>query len=115
LRELEQAEAGEGSENTHTKDLILAEAAPEMTLADTNNLGINERIGFGESYYSGSIPNRIHNVSLTAQRINMAIVPPGKEFSFNRTLGDVSAAIGFRSAYIIKDGRTSLGDGGGVC
>lgn len=115
LREMEQAEAGEGSENTHTKDLILAEAVPEITLASTNDLGINERIGFGESYYSGSIPNRIHNVSLTAQRINMAIVPPGKEFSFNKTLGDVSAATGFRSAYIIKDGRTSLGDGGGVC
>jgi vancomycin resistance protein YoaR len=30
-------------------------------------------------------------------------------------VGDISAATGYQSAYIIKDGRTVLGDGGGVC
>jgi vancomycin resistance protein YoaR len=113
--EIEHAEEGSIPDGIWKKDLLLAETPPEITLADTNNLGINERIGFGESYYYHSIPNRVHNVSLTAQKINLAIVPPGKEFSFNQTLGDVSAATGFRSAYVIKDGRTALGDGGGVC
>ena len=36
-------------------------------------------------------------------------------FSFNDAVGDISAATGYQSAYIIKDGRTVLGDGGGVC
>jgi len=36
-------------------------------------------------------------------------------FSFNKSLGDVSADTGFEQAYIIKEGRTVLGDGGGVC
>ena len=115
LKELEGTDTANLIDGTITKPLVLTESEPETTLAGTNDMGIVEQIGFGESYYYHSIPNRIHNVSLTAQRIDLTIVPPGKEFSFNQTLGDVSAATGFRSAYVIKDGQTLLGDGGGVC
>jgi vancomycin resistance protein YoaR len=95
--------------------LPLATKPPDKTLADTNDLGISERIGFGESEYDHSIPNRIHNVKITTDRISNTIVPPGAEFSFNKTLGEVSARTGYRSAYVIRNGRTELGDGGGVC
>jgi vancomycin resistance protein YoaR len=88
---------------------------PEIPLSSTNSLGIAERIGFGESFYAHSIPTRVHNVALTAKRINLTIVKPGEEFSFNKTLGEVSAKTGFQPAYVIKSGRTELGDGGGVC
>ncbi len=88
---------------------------PQTTLAATNELGIKEKIGFGESEYDYSIPNRIHNVDITTKKVSDVIIPPGKEFSFNQTLGEVSNKTGFRSAYVIKDGRTELGDGGGVC
>ncbi|MCC6710735.1 MAG: VanW family protein [Candidatus Pacebacteria bacterium] len=100
-----------------TKELTLpfVTTTPDLTLEKTNNLGINQRIGFGESYYAHSIPSRIHNVALAAERINYSIVAPGKEFSFNKAIGDVSAQTGFQSAYVIKDGQTVLGDGGGVC
>lgn len=99
----------------YKKDFEFITTSPEVTLEQTNNLGIKERIGFGDSYYDHSIPTRIHNVDITAKKINFAIIPPGKEFSFNKTLGDVSSATGFKPAYVIKDGRTVLGDGGGVC
>lgn len=105
----------EKENNTFQKNLNLITSSPNIPLSETNNLGINERIGFGESYYYHSIPTRIHNVALTANRINYSIVAPGKEFSFNRALGDVSSATGYRPAYVIKDGATVLGDGGGVC
>jgi hypothetical protein len=49
-------------------------------LANTNDLGIQEVIGFGESWYDHSIPGRIDNVALTASRINNHIVKPGQEF-----------------------------------
>lgn len=98
-----------------TKELALAETPPTTSLASLNTLGLNERIGFGESYYAHSIPNRIHNVAITARRIDNTIIPPGTEFSFNKTLGDVSAETGYKSAYVIKNGKTELGDGGGVC
>lgn len=88
---------------------------PEITLDKTNNLGINELIGLGESAYAHSIPTRVHNVALTAKKINLNIIKPGETFSFNKALGEVSKATGFQPAYVIKNGRTELGDGGGVC
>lgn len=100
---------------TIDKDFPFVISDPDITLADTNNLGINERIGFGDSYYAHSIPSRIHNVAITAEKINYSIIPPGKEFSFNQILGEVSAVTGYKPAYVIKDGQTVLGDGGGVC
>lgn len=112
LRLIEE-DAIEGTTISHP--LPVAEAQPEITLADTNDLGIIERIGFGDSEYAHSIPNRVHNVKLTTDRISNIIIPPGEEFSFNKTLGEVSARTGYRSAYVIKNGRTELGDGGGVC
>lgn len=88
---------------------------PDITTDNTNRFGIKELIGSGYSEFTGSIPGRVHNVKLAASRMNGVLIEPGKTFSFNETLGDISAATGYQSAYIIKDGRTVLGDGGGVC
>lgn len=107
--------ADKAETTTITKKLPFVTTSPAFTLEKTNNLGIKERIGFGESYYAHSIPTRIHNVALAAKRINYTLVAPGKEFSFNKTIGEVSAVTGFQSAYVIKNGQTVLGDGGGVC
>jgi len=106
----------EGNSESQIDVLIpVKETPPQITLASTNDLGINEQIGFGDSQYFHSIPGRIHNVNLTATRINNTIVKAGAEFSFNESLGEVSAKTGFAPAYVIKNGRTELGDGGGVC
>lgn len=103
------------TENENIIEISLIKTNPGISLEKTNALGINERIGFGESFYEHSIINRVHNVGITAERISLTIVPPGEEFSFNKTLGEVSSKTGFRSAYIISGGKTVLGDGGGVC
>jgi vancomycin resistance protein YoaR len=88
---------------------------PDITTDKANNMGIREIIGRGTSLYQGSIPGRIYNVGLAATRINGLLVPPDSTFSFNQALGDVSAFTGYKQAYIIQNGRTVLGDGGGVC
>lgn len=88
---------------------------PEVTLAKSNDFGIEELIGEGVSNYSHSIPGRIHNVILAASKFNGVLIPKGKAFSFNETIGDISASTGYQPAYIIKEGKTVLGDGGGVC
>lgn len=82
---------------------------------DVNNLGINTLLGKGVSYFRGSIPNRIHNVNLAQSKFKGVLVEPGATFSFNEILGDVSGLTGYKAAYVIKDGKTVLGDGGGVC
>ncbi len=88
---------------------------PSVTTDVANNLGIKELIGRGYSEYQGSIPGRIHNVALASSRLNGVLIKPGETLSFVDTVGDISAATGYQSAYIIKDGKTMLGDGGGVC
>lgn len=88
---------------------------PAITTDKVNTFGIKELIGRGESQFRGSIPNRIHNIVMAASRLNGILVKPGDNLSFNDATGDISAATGYQSAYIIKDGRTVLGDGGGVC
>lgn len=87
----------------------------EYRTEDVNNLGIKELIGRGESDFKGSIASRVHNVSLAASKFNGIIIKPQETMSFNKILGDVSALTGYQQAYIIKDGATVLGDGGGVC
>lgn len=93
----------------------LTKVAADITLEKTNNLGIKEVIGFGESWYAHSIPNRIFNVSLATDRISNHIIKPGEEFSFNKALGEVSSRTGYKNAYVIEGGQTKLSAGGGVC
>lgn len=88
---------------------------PQITTEKVNNLGITELIGTGTSLFQGSIPTRIHNVNLGASRTNGALIAPGEEFSFNKTIGDVSSLTGYKQAYVIQNGHTVLGDGGGIC
>ena len=88
---------------------------PDITIAQANDLGISELIGEGVSDYSHSIETRIHNVLLAASKFNGVIVPKDAIFSFNNVIGDISASTGYQAAYVIKDGKTVLGDGGGVC
>lgn len=96
-------------------DLPVKKVLPKVTTADANNLGINKLLGEGVSNFAGSITNRIFNIGLAASRLNGALVPPGETFSFNKTVGEISGATGYKQAYVIKSGRTVLDDGGGVC
>lgn len=89
--------------------------APKIKTEDVNNLGIKELIGRGSSHFSGSIANRIYNIGLSSSRFKGVLIPPGEILSFNDIVGDVSNLTGYKQAYVIKDGKTVLGDGGGVC
>lgn len=88
---------------------------PNIKVADINNFGIKELIAVGKSSFAHSIPSRVFNVNLAASRINGVIVPPGEEFSFNKAVGEISRQTGYQTAYVISQGKTVLGDGGGVC
>ncbi|HEY5600670.1 MAG TPA: VanW family protein [Patescibacteria group bacterium] len=95
---------------------IAAEITPaEITTASVNNLGIKELIGKGSSNFSGSSNERIHNIRTATNKINGTLIKPNEEFSFNKTVGEITLATGYTTAYIISKGRTVLGEGGGVC
>lgn len=95
--------------------LPIENTPPEISTDEVNDLGIRELLGRGVSYFRGSIASRIHNIVLASSRLNGLLIKPGETFSFNNAVGDISAATGYQQAYIIQNGRTVLGDGGGVC
>lgn len=88
---------------------------PETTLSEANGFGIEEEIAEGKSDYTGSINERVHNVILGASKFHGILIPKDKVFSFDDVVGDISKSTGFTQAYVIKDGKTVLGDGGGIC
>lgn len=88
---------------------------PKITTGAANSLGITELIGSGTSLFQHSIASRVYNVNLAATRINGTLVAPGDTFSFAKAVGDVSSLTGYQQAYVIQNGKTVLGDGGGVC
>jgi len=88
---------------------------PDISSSKANSMGIKEQIGVGTSLYHGSIPNRIYNIQLAVSRLNGILIKPGEVFSFDNAVGDVSSLSGYKQAYVIQNGRTVLGDGGGIC
>lgn len=88
---------------------------PDVSLSQANTQGITELIGEGTSDYTHSIPGRIHNLLLASDKLHGTLIPKGAVFSYNDTVGEISARTGYQQAYVIINGRTELGDGGGVC
>jgi len=83
--------------------------------ATAEELGITELIASATTYFAGSGSGRRANIAEAASRFNGVVIGPGEEFSFNEHLGDVSPETGFEEAFIIYNGRTISGVGGGVC
>ncbi len=110
---LEKMENTIQSEDQISLPVIVSQA--KISTADSNSFGINSLLAKGESWYYHSIPSRIHNLDLASSKFHGILIPPGEELSFNQTVGDISMQSGYQQAYIIKNGRTILGDGGGVC
>lgn len=110
---LAELELGEEDELEIT--VLTTNTAPDFQTSEVNDLGIRELIGKGSSTFRGSISSRIHNINLASSRLNGVLIPPGEIFSFNRALGDISEFTGYKQSYIIQNGATILGDGGGVC
>ena len=100
----------------HTElEMSLDTRSPAIRLSDLNNLGIRERVATGQSDFTGSSASRINNIRVGAAQYNGIILAPGEEFSFNKYLGPVDAAHGFRPELVIKPEGATPEFGGGLC
>lgn len=96
-------------------DLPVKTVLPQVTTSETNQLGIKELLAEGESFFKDSIPGRVHNIILASSYLHGIVIPPGETFSFAKKIGTISAEVGYQQAYVIKEKKTILEDGGGVC
>ncbi len=99
------------------KQVVLAvnKIKPAVASEDAENLGIKELVAQGVTKFAGSSKARIKNIEVAASKFVGVVIPPDGVFSFNRYVGDVTAANGFEDSLIIAGDRTAVGVGGGVC
>jgi len=83
--------------------------------ATTDSLGVKELVRAETTYFYGSSPERVQNITTAAARFHGLLVAPGETFSMAKGLGDISLDNGFAEALIIYGGKTIKGVGGGVC
>ncbi len=80
-----------------------------------SELIIKDILGKAETSFAGSPPNRRHNISIGANKINGVIVKNGESFSLLQTLGEINAKNGFKPELVIKGTKTTPEYGGGLC
>jgi len=97
--------------------LPLIKMDPEVTVKSEalKKMGIKEFISSGETDFSGSPGNRIHNINTGLSKFSGHIVKPGEEFSFNDTIGPINGGTGYRKELVIKGNKTIPEYGGGLC
>lgn len=98
-----------------TTPIVADKALPKIRLVQTNQLGIAKLIGQGVSNFAGSPANRKHNIKTAVAKLNGYILSPNEEFSFINFLGETGPEQGYLAELVIKDKKTTLEYGGGVC
>jgi vancomycin resistance protein YoaR len=88
---------------------------PQLTTEAARRLGVRELVStFTTTFNAGDAP-RVHNIGLIAAAVHGSLVRPGETFSMNQATGQRTAAKGYRTAHIIRNGELVDGLGGGVC
>lgn len=88
---------------------------PDVDSDNLEALGITTRLGIGDSSFAGSKEDRETNIQIGAAELNGTLIPPGKEFSFNRAVGVINAEKGFVEATVVQNERIGRDIGGGIC
>ncbi|MBV9577671.1 MAG: VanW family protein, partial [Chloroflexi bacterium] len=104
---------------TTSVQLPVSAVNPTVTENDAQSLGITDLIDKGSTSFAGSVPEKVHNIQLAAQRLNGVVVAPGATFSFNDSVGPTTIDAGFEWGFGIESGndgpRTVPSVAGGIC
>ena len=94
---------------------VLVEA--KIKMPEITEAYFRQNYGKISSYTSKTTKNsnRNNNIKKACAYMNGTVVKPGKEFSFNKTVGQRTAARGFKEAKVIAGGQYEMGLGGGIC
>lgn len=79
------------------------------------DLGIENLIASGESFFFNSPSFRIHNIEVGARLLDGSLIRQGEEFSFNKYLGPIEYDRGFVDGLVIIEDSTVDAIGGGIC
>lgn len=93
----------------------LTEAKPEVRRQDLERLGVRERVSTFTTEFDGGLSHpRSHNIVLTAQEVDGALLWPGDTFSLNGYTGPRGYEQGYQDAPVILGGKLVPAVGGGI-
>lgn len=104
-------------EGAETIALPVDELQPVVHVEDDElrEQGVKELVALGESDFTGSTQNRMHNIGVGLARFNGTLIPRDETFSFIKILGPVNASAGYRKELTILGDKTMPDYGGGLC
>ncbi|WP_338674418.1 VanW family protein [Streptomyces sp. SCSIO 30461] len=101
------------SGKARTGEIAARAIQPQLTSASARELGITEKVSSFTVNFPAA-PYRSTNIARAVELIDGSLVMPGKEWSFNRTVGERTPENGFVDGIMINDGRYVKSPGGGV-
>ncbi len=105
----------EASGQSRSIALPIIATQPSVQSSDAQKFGITELIGEGNTDFTGSPKNRIHNFTRAIEQFHGIMIAPQEEFSFVKLLGDVDGEHGYLPELVIKHNKTEPEFGGGIC
>ena len=98
-----------------TMEIKLITVEPTVKVSDLNNELFRDVLATFSTKYDKYYTNRVKNLELAGQKVNGTILYPGEEFSYNKVVGERTAANGFKEAHVFAGGKVVDGLGGGIC
>lgn len=100
------------------EDIVKIPLKITMPNITTNKIGTEAFPDLLATYttsFSTSNVNRTTNIKLSSNKINGVVLIPGEEFSYNKVVGQRTAAKGYKSAPVYVGGKVVNDIGGGIC
>lgn len=99
-----------------TLEIPFSKISPAITAAELSSKLFCDVLGSAQTPYKGKdTNNRNTNLAIACEAINNLVLLPGETFSYNDTLGERTAAKGYKEAPSYVGGLTVDTLGGGIC
>ncbi|MDQ3655216.1 MAG: VanW family protein, partial [Chloroflexota bacterium] len=96
-------------------DIPVVITRPEIDGENLDALGIETRLGHGNSNFAGGSWARDENIYVATDLLNGTLVRPGGTFSFNDAIGEITYDKGYQDAAVVVAEQVGRDVGGGVC
>lgn len=102
-------------EDKEQYEIPLTITKPKVTTAQIGSEAFPNLLATYSTKYDGGNTDRTTNLRIACQKINNKVILPGETFSYNKALGERSAATGYKNAKVYENGQVVDGIGGGIC
>ncbi|QMV41640.1 VanW family protein [Cohnella cholangitidis] len=115
VRELKPSSLSAAPDQPYLLKASVIETAPEVTLAELKEEGIDRKIVEFSTSFETSGEGRSHNVTVAAKALNDTLLMPDEIFEYGKIVAKAEQEYGYKEAPVILKGKLTPGVGGGIC